>query len=271
MGKRIAVVGVGAVGGYTGAHMVRAGEDVSFIDMWPAHVDEMKKNGLRITHHEGEEPFTVKVRALHLTEAQLLAKEAPIDVAFVDADQVVLKVVRNLKPFRASVCRGARDVVELAAGEAERRGLRPGDRLTWAARGVNGAVSESSARAAAAGAPTRRIRVLLATPDDYFLRLARFLLSRNGFTVETTKKVANAVDLVSRYWLDVVVLDASDSLSETARTVAAIKALHPQVSVLLVADDERPKPNGGLQIADKWGAIETLTDDIRRAYATPTE
>jgi 2-dehydropantoate 2-reductase len=83
MGKRIAVVGVGAVGGYTGAHMVRAGEDVTFIDMWPAHVEEMKKNGLRITHHEGEEPFTVKARALHLTEAQHLAKEAPIDIAFV--------------------------------------------------------------------------------------------------------------------------------------------------------------------------------------------
>ena len=32
MGKRIAVVGVGAVGGYTGAHMVRAGEDLTFID-----------------------------------------------------------------------------------------------------------------------------------------------------------------------------------------------------------------------------------------------
>ncbi len=42
MGKRIAVVGTGAVGGYTGAHMVRGGEDVTFIDMWPAHVDQMK-------------------------------------------------------------------------------------------------------------------------------------------------------------------------------------------------------------------------------------
>src|SRR5438132_10894164 len=68
----------------------------------------------------------------------------PIDVAFVDADQVVVKVVENLKPFRASVCRGARDVVELAAGEAERRGLKPGDRLAWAARGVNGAVVGAS-------------------------------------------------------------------------------------------------------------------------------
>src|SRR5262249_705417 len=83
MAKRIAIVGTGAVGGYTGAHMARAGEDVTFIDMWPAHVDEMKRNGVRITHHEGEEPFTVKVRALHLTEVQHLSKEAPIDIAFV--------------------------------------------------------------------------------------------------------------------------------------------------------------------------------------------
>src|SRR6202011_2976446 len=81
--KRIAVVGTGAVGGYTGAHMVRGGEDVTFIDMWPAHVEEMKQNGLHITHHEGEAPFRVKVRALHLTEAQQLAKEAPVDIAFV--------------------------------------------------------------------------------------------------------------------------------------------------------------------------------------------
>jgi ketopantoate reductase len=43
MGKRIVVVGTGAVGGYTGAHMVRAGEDVTFIDMWPAHVDIVKR------------------------------------------------------------------------------------------------------------------------------------------------------------------------------------------------------------------------------------
>src|SRR5438874_13594434 len=108
----------------------------------------------------------------------------PIDVAFVDADQVVLKVVKNMKPFRASLCRGARDVVELAAGEAARRGLKPGDRLAWAARGVNGAVPGSNHRPGDAetlsASPTRPIRVLLATRDEDFLRLAQFLLTRNG-------------------------------------------------------------------------------------------
>src|SRR5258708_3155837 len=32
MGRKIAIVGTGAVGGYVGAHMVQAGEDVTFID-----------------------------------------------------------------------------------------------------------------------------------------------------------------------------------------------------------------------------------------------
>jgi uncharacterized membrane protein (UPF0127 family) len=199
----------------------------------------------------------------------------PIDVAFVDADQVVVKVVRNLKPFRASVCRGARDVVELAAGEAERRGLKSGDRLTWAARGVNGATPTASgpapgAQQAAAASPTRPIRVLLGTRDEEFLRLAQFLLTRNGFAVESTKKLVDAVDLVWRQRLDVVVLDASDSLSEAARTAAAIEALHPQVGVMIVCDDERPRPTTGLEIVEKWEALETLADDIRLSYASAT-
>src|SRR5215468_5931241 len=83
MGRKIAIVGAGAVGGYTGAHMVKAGEDVTFIDPWPAHVEHMRKHGLRVTHAMKEPEFTVPVRALHVTDAQQLAKEKPIDIAFV--------------------------------------------------------------------------------------------------------------------------------------------------------------------------------------------
>jgi len=81
--KKIAIVGAGAVGGYAGAHMVQAGEDVTYIDPWPENVEAIRSEGLRITHIRDVEPFTVKPRALHLTEAQQLAKEAPIDIAFV--------------------------------------------------------------------------------------------------------------------------------------------------------------------------------------------
>ena len=79
---QIAIMGTGAVGGYAGAHMAQAGHDVTFIDPWPEHVERMRSHGLRISHVTGEE-FTTPVRALHLTDAQHLAKEKPIDIAFV--------------------------------------------------------------------------------------------------------------------------------------------------------------------------------------------
>jgi 2-dehydropantoate 2-reductase len=81
--KRIVIVGTGAVGGYAGAHMAQAGEDVTFIDAWPEHVEHMRKHGLRVTHAREVAEFTVPVRALHITDVQHLSKEKPIDIAFV--------------------------------------------------------------------------------------------------------------------------------------------------------------------------------------------
>ena len=192
-----------------------------------------------------------------------------IDVVFLDGNQVVIKVVRNLKPWRAATCRGARDVVELAAGEATRRGIQAGDRVSWAAQPRNGRVPSSEEAPASfgrdgnGGALERPIRVLLASRDDRFLRLSRFLLTRDDFSVESTKRPPSAVDFVERHGTDVVVLDASDSLSEAARTVAAIEALNPQVRVLLVCDAERPRPTTGLNVMEKWQSLETLADEIK--------
>jgi uncharacterized membrane protein (UPF0127 family) len=53
----------------------------------------------------------------------------PIDVVFLSEDFEVLDVRSQLKPWRTASCRGAKVVVELAAGEAERRGVEVGDRL----------------------------------------------------------------------------------------------------------------------------------------------
>jgi 2-dehydropantoate 2-reductase len=83
MGRKIAIVGAGAVGAYVGAHMVRAGEDVTFIDPWPEHVEHMRRHGLYVTHARDVAEFSVPVRALDVTDAQQLAKEPPVDIAFV--------------------------------------------------------------------------------------------------------------------------------------------------------------------------------------------
>ena len=53
-----------------------------------------------------------------------------IDAVFLDAADRVVKVASTLRPWRTAACRGARSVLELPAGEATRRGLRPGVALT---------------------------------------------------------------------------------------------------------------------------------------------
>ena len=53
-----------------------------------------------------------------------------IDAVFLDAAGRVVKIASALRPWRAAGCRGARSVLELPAGEARKRGLRPGVSLT---------------------------------------------------------------------------------------------------------------------------------------------
>lgn len=52
-----------------------------------------------------------------------------IDAVFLDRDDVVVKVVPDLRPWRIAAARGARSVVELAAGESRRREISVGDRV----------------------------------------------------------------------------------------------------------------------------------------------
>lgn len=51
---RIAVLGAGANGSSIGADLIDAGEDVTLIEQWPAHVERMRSEGLRIISPEGE-------------------------------------------------------------------------------------------------------------------------------------------------------------------------------------------------------------------------
>ena len=83
MGKKIAIVGTGAVGGYAGAHMAKAGEDVTFIDFWPENVQKIKTDGLKISHLRDIAEFTIPVNAIDITELQATAKSSPFDIAFV--------------------------------------------------------------------------------------------------------------------------------------------------------------------------------------------
>lgn len=56
----------------------------------------------------------------------------PIDLVYLDRASVITKIRTNVRPWRFSAGdRASRHTLELAAGEAERLGLRVGERLTF--------------------------------------------------------------------------------------------------------------------------------------------
>ena len=83
MAKRIAFVGAGAIGGYIGANLTALGHDVTLIDPWPAHIEAMRAEGMHLYGMTEAENRTVRVNAMHITDAQELAKQKPIDIAFI--------------------------------------------------------------------------------------------------------------------------------------------------------------------------------------------
>ena len=83
MDKRIAVIGAGAIGGYTGGHLAHNGFDVTLIDPWPEHVETIRTDGLAIEGVTADEFVCARPKTMHLTEVQELAKQRPVDIAFV--------------------------------------------------------------------------------------------------------------------------------------------------------------------------------------------
>ena len=84
MGKRIAFVGAGALGGYVGGYFAHDGHDVTLIDPWPEHIEAIRRYGLALTGLTAEEQLTVTAaKTMHFTEVQSLTKQKPIDIAFV--------------------------------------------------------------------------------------------------------------------------------------------------------------------------------------------
>ena len=62
MNYKIAIMSTGTVGAPAGAHMARAGEDVTFIDPWLANVETMKAQGLKVSHTRDVLEWSTPVR-----------------------------------------------------------------------------------------------------------------------------------------------------------------------------------------------------------------
>ncbi len=66
MGKKIAVLGAGAIGSSVSADLTKAGYDITVIDQWPAQVEALRATGLHIQMADGD--VKVPIRAYHLCD-----------------------------------------------------------------------------------------------------------------------------------------------------------------------------------------------------------
>jgi uncharacterized membrane protein (UPF0127 family)/CheY-like chemotaxis protein len=187
----------------------------------------------------------------------------PIDAVFLDADQVVIKIEHEVGQWRTVSCRGAREVVELSAGECRRRGLEVGDRVAWASRSAADARVDRAAGVLADEDDEPRARVLVASRDPRFLRLARFLLGGRDFEVEELTSPERLPEAILEPTIDIAVLDGADTVAEAFRTANAARARRPEVPVVIAADTGGKSPSG-MRVFDRWNETEELLQDVER-------
>jgi 2-dehydropantoate 2-reductase len=78
VGRKIAVLGAGAIGSSVSADLTKAGYDITVIDQWPAQVEALRTAGLHIQMADGD--VKVPIRACHLCD--LASANLEFDIVF---------------------------------------------------------------------------------------------------------------------------------------------------------------------------------------------
>lgn len=99
--KRIAIFGCGALGGYVGGYLTRAGHDVTMIDPWAEHVAIMRDTGLRLEGLTDPENFQIKTNAILTSDLPPHDAIEPFDIIFVavksfDTDDAITTIAPYL-------------------------------------------------------------------------------------------------------------------------------------------------------------------------------
>ena len=189
----------------------------------------------------------------------------PIDAVFLDADQVVIKIEHEVGPWHTVSCRGAREVVELAAGECRRRGLEVGDRVAWASRSAVDARGDQLATHVEDDVEPRA-RVLVASRDPRFVRLARFLLGGRELEVEELATPEHLPEAIQDPAVDLAILDGAGTVADALRIANGARARRPDVPVVIAADTGGKSP-AGVRVFDRWNETEELLLDVERLLA----
>jgi uncharacterized protein len=190
----------------------------------------------------------------------------PIDAVFLDRGLRVVGLAQELAPWRLAARRHAHSVLELAAGEIGERAIEVGERLYLLESDDALVGRESAARVERRQGDEERQsrpRIVLVAHDRRFLRVTAFLLSREGFDVHASQDAARLLELADHHAADVAVLEP-DGSAVAARAIAALRAVRPDVGLVVVGDGRRL---GGERTLPKWSGLARLIGEIDGVYA----
>ena len=112
----------------------------------------------------------------------------------------------------------------------------------------------------------RPMRILLVTDDTRYADEVLTAAAKAGLHVDLATSKENIETTALRTTPNVVVLDAHDRLTRTARAATVFAALHPSILVVLVAVGGPERASSNLRVFDKWRAAERLLDELARAH-----
>ncbi len=113
-------------------------------------------------------------------------------------------------------------------------------------------------------ADTRAPRVLVVTTDRRFRAVASTLLTQRGCEVSVHPVRGDIRAQAARERIDVVVLDATASLTAAAEASAGLQTLRPQVGLVAVSSDPCDRL-ATLPVVPKWGSVDDLYHAIECA------
>jgi hypothetical protein len=168
-------------------------------------------------------------------------------------------------PFVARLWRRRRHTSPVSVGHTS-----SGEPATRPARSRPASASGAASAPAASAPALTRARVLLVARDRRYRAVASTLLSRRGNTVLDCHWGEGVAEVAVRERIDVVLFDASGSLTATARDAARLAVLDPPIGIVAVSEETQPGL-ATLPVLPKWTAFEEVFAAIERACSPCTK
>ena len=108
----------------------------------------------------------------------------------------------------------------------------------------------------------------MASSDQRFVKVARFLLDGRGLDVAADVRPDGIDDVLEDGDVDAILLDSDGGLGNALRLSNTIRANRPTLPVVIVGADTAERAPAGIPIYDKWDQMDEAIDALAAGIAS---